>query len=605
MIYADAASKRARYVALRASLWATRASGFDDHWRELAEWVIPRRTRFWAGDRNRGDKRSQRIIDSTARFSVRTLQSGLHAGLTSPARPWMKLTTFDPRVAEKPDVKIWLSVHTQRMLDIFQSSNLYNVLPIIYGDMGLFGTACMSVLGDDHDLFRCYAYPIGSYALGQDRRGIVSTFVRDYELSVRQVVEEFALQPDKKTIDWSRISMAVKANWDKGMFESPVPVTWMVTPNEDYRETSLLSKHLKFSSCHWETGSPENLFLRESGFQSFPIMAPRWDITGEDTYGTDCPGMTALGDIKQLQIEQRTKGKAIAKMVDPPLTGPSALRTQKTSLLPGDITYLDVRDGNQGLKSIHDIGLNLSHLAADIGQVQYRIQRAFYEDLFLMLARADQQPQGGGQPVTAREIEERHEEKLLSLGPVLERTGDELLGPMVNRVWALMIARGLVDKAPQAIQGKELKVQYTSIMAQAQKLVGVVGLDRFMVSVLQTIEQFPETKHKVIIMNVVDDYADMLGVDPRNVRPTADAQALVDADNKAAAEAQQSAAAEQMSKTASNLGNTPASGDTALSRITGAVSGSPVGPAGAAGQVSQGQPGAITALPQKIIGAAP
>src|ERR1051326_5757042 len=432
----DYATRRDQYDALRGVLWSERQAGFDSHWRELGDFLLPRRTRFWPGDRNKDNRRNQNIIDSTGRFSARTLASGLHAGLTSPARPWMKLTTPDSQLAERPQVKQWLDVVTKRMLGVFATSNLYNVLPLVYLDMGCFATGAMSILPDSRDLFRSYSYPIGSYALGLDRRGLVSTFIREYELTVRQVVEEFGVKANGRAIDWTNISTHVQAAWDRADYNTPVTIVWIVTRNPYADPKKFGAKWLPFTSCTYERDSNEKKFLRESGFKTFPIMAPRWDITGEDTYGTDCPGMTALGDVKQLQTMQRRKGQAIAKQIDPPLVGPSSLRTQKTSLLPGDITYQDVREGMTGLKAIHDVQTNLRDLTMDIGQVQYRIQRAFYEDLFLMLSRSDELR--GEQPITAREVEERHEEKLLALGPVLERTNDELLDPIVDRVFQLM-----------------------------------------------------------------------------------------------------------------------------------------------------------------------
>lgn len=517
----------------------TERSSFDSHWKELADFLLPRRSRFWTGDRNRGDKRNQNIINSTGRYSARTLASGLHAGLTSPARPWMKLTTPDPDLADYGPVKEWLHIVTQRMLNVFAQTNLYNVLPIVYGDLGVFGTASMSILEDSKDLFRCYAYPIGSYAFGQDARGLVTTFVREYELTVRQVVTQFGVKPGSTDIDWSNISEWVKDLWRRGNFEESVSILWVVQPNEEADPTKLEAKYLPWSSCHYEWGSSttggmqpsdaavtEGRLLRESGFRAFPIMGPRWDITAEDTYGTDCPGMTALGDIRQLQIMERRKGQAIAKMIDPPLVGPSSLRTQKTSLLPGDITYVDVREGQQGLKSIHDVTLRLTDLVMDIRGVEYRIQRAFYEDLFLMLARSDDQR--GMQPPTAREIDERHEEKLIALGPVLERTNDELLDPIVDRVYGLMDRAGLIPDAPDALNGVDLKVEYISILAQAQKLVGVVGQDRFVQSVLAMAPVLPGVLDKVNTNQVIDNYADMLGVDPRIVRTNDEADKIAD-----------------------------------------------------------------------------
>src|SRR5579862_83172 len=563
--YTDPAEKFRRYETLRASLWSERQSGFDAHWRDLGDFLMPRRTRFWTSDRNRGDKRNQHIINSTGRFAARTLASGLHAGLTSPSRPWMKLTTHHASLAEKADVKAWLYLVSQRMLTMFETTNLYNVLPLVYMDMGCFATGVMSILDDTRDLFRCYSYPLGSYALGQDERGLVTTFVRDYELTVRQIVKSFGVQENGRDIDWSPISLSVKNQWDRGDYEQPVKLTWIVTPNEYADRKKLGAKFLPWSSCHFEAGGPERKFLRESGFETFPIMAPRWDITGEDTYGTDCPGMTALGDVRQLQIMERDKGRAIKKQIDPPLTGPNSLRSQKTSLLPGDITYLDVGQGQQGLKSIHEIHLDLGDFLRSQSAVEYRIQRAFYEDLFLMLQRSDDSR--GAQPLTAREVDERHEEKYLALGPVVERTGDELLDPIVDRVYKLMEKANLIPPAPRALLGVNLKVEYISILSQAQKLLGVVGQDRFLTSVAGIAATNPEARHKLDAFQAIDNYGDMLGVDPRIIRPTADAQAMA----KAEADAQQAAASSdqalKVAQAAKAASASPLTGDSVLSSL--------------------------------------
>lgn len=569
--FLDYAKRRDVYENLRSVLWTERASGFDSHWRELGDFLMPRRTRFWPGDRNKDNRRNQNIIDSTARFSARTLASGLHAGLTSPARPWMKLTTHDPKLAKQPNIKRWLSVVSERMLVLFATSNLYNVLPIVYMDLGCFATGAMSIVPDSKDLFRAYGYPIGSYALGMDKRGKCSTFIREYELTVRQVVEEFGVKEDGRSIDWSTISTAIKTAWDRGDYNTAVTIVWIVKPNDYADDRKFGAKWLPFTSCYYERDSNEKRFLRESGFKTMPIMAPRWDITGEDTYGTDCPGMTALGDVKQLQTMTRRKGQAIAKQIDPPLAGPSSLRTQKASLLPGDITYIDVREGMQGLKSIHEVNLNLADLTADVGQVQYRIQRAFFEDLFLMLARSDDM-RGSAQPVTAREIDERHEEKLLALGPVLERTNDELLDPIVDRVFQMMYDAGLFPDPPKELEGVAIKAEYISILAQAQKLVGVVGQDRFLQSVSVMAQTDPRVLHKINTFRAVDNYADMLGVDPELVYTDEEAGVTMAAQAQAQATAQKAATAVDVAKAGKLASETPLTGDTALAKIVSGAS---------------------------------
>lgn len=235
----------------------------------------------------------------------------------------------------------------------------------------------------------------------------MTTFVREYELTVRQIVETFGVRRGYRDIDWSGISAAVKRQWEQGNYETAVPVCWIVLPNEQYQVGSPLAMRMKFASCHYERDDAghgaEHRFLRESGFPIFPIMCPRWETTDNDSYGTDSPGMTALGDTKQLQSMQRRSGQLLQKAVDPPLKGPSSLRTQKTSLLAGDITYQDVRDGQQGLSPIHEVRLEgYQHIELKIERVQYSVKRAFFEDLFMMLAASD--PQRGTQPITAREV---------------------------------------------------------------------------------------------------------------------------------------------------------------------------------------------------------
>jgi hypothetical protein len=562
----SAADKRARYQTMAAAMLQDRSS-FEAHWRELGDYLLPRRTRFWTSDRNKGDKRSQKILDSTGRFAVRTLQSGLHAGLTSPARPWMKLTTPDPDLAKSPAVKAWLSVVTQRMLVVFQQTNLYNALPVVYGDMGVFGTACVGIVEDTKDLFRCYPYPIGSYALGLDMRGLATAFVREYQLSVRQVIETFALKADRKTIDWTTVSTRVKNAWDKSTYEEAIDCTWLVAPNPHQNSKRFEARYKPWASCHWETGSSEPKFLRESGYTTFPMLAPRWDVTGEDTYGTDCPGMTALPDLKQLMGQQKAKALAIQMMVKPPVSAPVELKNQATSLIPGGVTYVNNLAGDKGaMRSVYDVRIDVSHLVQDVQHTQYQIQRAFYEDLFLMLAQSD----ASSQPITAEEVRERHEEKLLALGPVLERTNDELLEPLIDRVYQMMEAAHLIPVAPRELEGVTIKAEYTSIMAQAQKLVGVVGLDRFvgtMSNLITTVA--PQLKHKVNFNRIADVYADAIGIEPSIMHTDEDAQAMADAEAQAQQRQAEAEQAQKMAAAVKSAGTTPMTGDTALTRLVG------------------------------------
>lgn len=569
-------SKRQHLLQIHGDLKGERTS-FDGHWQECADFIMPRRARFYTSDKNRGDKRNRNIIDSTGRFAMRTLESGLHAGMTSPQVPWFNLGLADQDLMRFPPVTQWLHDVSQRMRMVFTGSNLYNSLPTLYGDMGLFATGCMAVLPDTKDLIRTYVQAIGTYNLGMDNRGLVSTFTTEYERTVEQIVAEFGGEDGQeavpgKPINWRHISTVVKEAWEKGQYNTKITIVWVVKQNPDYRPDGLAAKYFPFLSCHFELGTGHDAqnadkLLRESGFKYFPILAPRWHVTDTtDTFGNDCPGMTALGDVKQLQIEQREKGKAIKKQVSPPMQAPAALLNTPIGVNPDAVTHVDVRDGMQGVRSLYDVRIDLGDLHVDIQEVQRRISRAFYEDLFLMLAQSDHSI--GGRQKTAREIEERHEEKFVALGPLVERTGTELLTPLIDYTYERMADAGLIPDPPEELEGTAFTPEYISSMAQAQKLINVGRQDRFLQACMAVAEVFPEARHKLDPFHIIDTYREMYGVDPKLVRTNEEAEERAGAEQQQAAAMNQAAMAKDAAQAGKLASETDMSQpDTALSRM--------------------------------------
>jgi hypothetical protein len=537
----------------------TERSSFIRHWQDLSDYILPRQARFTVTDRNRGDRKNTKIIDNTATLAVRTLSSGMMSGITSPARPWFSLRTGDPALNEYTPVKMWLDLVKSRMQEVFLRSNLYTTLPITYGDLGVFGTNAFAVLEDDEDVIRCYPFPIGSYALGTSYRGNTDSIYREYQMTVRQLVGQFGL---------ANCSLAVRNAWERGNGETWIDVVHAVEPNPDYNERKAESRYKRFRSIYYERGAEGENLLREAGFDDFPVMASRWSLTGEDVYGHS-PGMDALGDIKALQLEQKRKAQAIDKMVNPPMVAPSSLRNQRASLLPGDVTYVDVQSGQAGFSPAYEINPRINELMLDIQDNQGRIRRAFFEDLFLMIAN-DQRSN-----ITAREIQERHEEKLLMLGPVLERLNDELLDPLIDRTFNIMMRMNLLPPAPKELQGMDLSVEYTSVMAQAMKLTGITGIERFVAFAGQVAQAKPEVLDKIDFDQTLDEYAAMVGTPPSMVRDDEAVAAMRKqrADQEQAM--QQAAIAQQGAQTAKALSETQVTDENAVGAMINQLRGVP------------------------------
>lgn len=405
---------KVEYYNKRLSALKTERTSFVNHWRELSQFLIPRRGRFITSDRNKGLKKNQSILDNTATRAVRTLSSGMMAGISSPARPWFRLSTPDPVLAKRKAVKFWLEDVERLLYEIFNRSNLYNVLPSVYAELGTFGTACVYVAKDFSDVVRFYPYSIGQYYIANNERLMVDTNYRELAMTVGQLVKKFG---DK------RVSQNVLGKYRKGQFDTWINVIHAVEPNEKFNPNRVFARSQKYRGVYFEKGNNEDKFLIETGYKEFPKLTPRWDVTGEDVYGTDCPGMIALGDTKQLQAEQRDKAKGIAKKWNPPLNAPPNMKKIGVNSLPGGVNYKESAD-DKGVTSVYDIRLELGDMLSDIRDVQERINSAFFVDLFQMIAQMQ-----GVQPRNELEILERKEEKLIQLGPVLENLHNEMFDP--------------------------------------------------------------------------------------------------------------------------------------------------------------------------------
>jgi hypothetical protein len=548
------------YVSKQIEAMRTERSSFIDHYRELSRWVQPRRGRFLRADRNKGEaSRHERnnLVNSAATFALRTARAGLLSGVMSPARPWFKLGAPDPDLSEFLTVKEWLEKVELIIRRIFNESNLYNMAPSMLGELLLFGTGAMSHVDNFDDVARFFTHTAGSYMLAQDENYKVSIMGREYEETTLQLVRKFGLD---------KVSRSVRDQYDKGNYHSWHPVYHLVEPNPDFDPRSPLSKRKKFRSTYIEADCNDKVLLRESGFEDFPVYAPRWEVTGEDIYATDCPGMTALGDTKALQIEEKRKGQAIEKMVNPPLHGPASLKNVPVSSLPGGLTVYDTPGGQGGsLAPIYMVNPKVQELMMDIKEVEKRIDRAFYVDMFLAISNMD-----GIQPRNEFELSQRNQERLLQIGPVLEQLHGEFLNRLIDRTFNQAWKAGILPPPPPELQGQSLKVEYISTLAMAQKAVATNNIDRLSAFIAGLAGAgYTGVLDKFDADQAVDEYAQALLVPAKLVVPD-DIVAQRRAERE---QAQRAALAMEMAKAGADVAKTASDAKTgeanALTRMIG------------------------------------
>lgn len=568
------------------------------NWMDLAENFAPMRGRFlipdgW--DTNKGYRRNWAIVDATPLISANTLAAGMVAGVTSKSRPWFQYSVEDERLLEQPGVKEWLDYATRRGRVILARSNFYNAAFENYRELGVWGIMALGREWPWHEDTPMFApFTIGEYYVGQDKHRRINSFFRDFMWTVEQIVEKFTTGPLDKESSWDNVSERVRALWFNEQYYSWLPVTHAVYENEERVKASsggfkADASGMRFRSCFYERGGdPQKLLqdsnwkdqwslkkdgphpgvLRERGFRNFPVFVARWYVNSEDVWPRG-PGMDALGDARALQLQQKRKAQAIDKLVDPPMKAHPSLRNQRTSLLPGDVTFVAPEAGTVGFEPVYpNFKPEIQALLEDIKESQDRVKSIFYTDIFAMFINEE----AGGQKMTAAEVSARQQEKLLMLGPVLEQLNYEFLNPLHEWLVEEMLHRGELPPLPKAMRGNRVHVTYTSILANAINAVTFSSIQQFTGYATQVAQASAEAQNnpaldKVNFDGLLEEAAKATQIPPSGIRSDAEVEEIrkerqQQAQAQAAAEQRQQMAETlaQHADTAQKLSQTPAPG---------------------------------------------
>lgn len=544
-----------------ASLRSTRLSWWA-HWADLANNFLPRRYRWFVtpNQYNRGAQMNQNVTDTTGLVAARTLAAGMLSGLTSPTRPWFKLGFRNKSLIAYGPVKNWLAEVEQIMYKILAGSNFYQAMGVLYYDEGIFGSAAMICYEDKRDVIRFYNPCLGEFFFWVDNRCVVEGLAREYTYTVQQTVDEFGLDA---------VSPSVKQSYKTGgaSLDREIVICHVMEPNSECYNVGgdsigyPVPKFFGYREIFWEQGSTQSLVLRATGYHEKAFVGARWDVTSNDPYGRS-PGMEALPDQRQLMVEKRRKAEAIDKMVRPPMVGSVSMRNEPNSITPGAMNY--VADMSQaGFKPAFLVDPRLAEMMEDIKEVQKSVKDIFFSDLFLMISNLDTVR-------SATEIDARREEKLIQLGPVIERAENEVLDPVIERVFAIAHRRGLIPPAPQEIAGEELQIQYVSMLAEAQRAASTAAIERILGIAGNLAAVDPGVLDNIDINATMEQYADDLSVPPHLIRPLAAVNAMQAARAKQQQIEKAAEATPGLAQAANTLSKTDTgTGQSALARMIG------------------------------------
>ncbi len=472
---------------------------WENHWQEIAELMLPAKGIFSGdifgnGREREGTKRNHKIVDSTALYALRILAAGMHGGLSSPARPWFKLALKDRELENYEGIGFWLQKTQEKVHAVLAGSNFYPTVHAHYAELAAFGTGVFLIEEDEKEVIRCRNLTVGEYYLDCDMRGRVNTLYRVFHLNAEQLAERFPDTCPKEIFDLT----------DRNL-EQKFKIIHAIEPRKKYNINHVDGKNRPFASYYiLQTGT--SILLEEDGYEEFPACCPRWDVTGYSVYGRG-PGMDALPDVSMLQRMRADGLDALELEIKPPMNVSNSIRNQggQFALRPGFANFVDTNSQSPAISPTYQVKANLQALDLYLQQIRKQIGEHFYKDLFLLLSQTDKS-------MTATEVNERNAEKLIMLGPTLERLRSELFQPLIQRVFGIMRRYGHISQVPLALKGMEWEIEMQSSLALAQKSADISAIEEISAYVGNVAKLKPEAVDNLDVDEMVIHSAKLMGV---------------------------------------------------------------------------------------------
>ena len=497
-----------------AGMKAQRAP-YEQDWDEIQRLMLPARSEVignraygFSGDSassSRKRRANTSMYSSKGRRAARILTAGMTSGLSSPSRPWFKLQTRDRDMMEYQPVKEWLSTVERLIYDFLGSTNFYNAAKIGYSELGCFGTEAAVML--EHPRYGAVTHVLtaGEYWIANDDGNVADTLYRSVPMTVGQMVQAFP---------WDRISQTVRTAFDNSRYEELINVWHAIEPNDTRDASKVDNRNKPWRSIWWEEGQKDKaVLLREGGFDDKPFWAPRWvEVGGSAVYG-DGPGYDALPDLRELQLAAKRLGRAVDLLNRPPILAPVSATQSFLNLDPGAINFVANQDAAMVRPIMDPNYQNLQAIRETMQHFEGGVMECMYADLFMAISDME-----GVQPRNEQELSLRNDEKLTQLGPVVERVNVEKLEVVIDRVFSILEKTQQLPPPPDELQGEPLKVDFVSILAQAQRSAGIRGIQTVAQFVGYLAGVFPGAADKFDADQAIDEFATGSGTPPKVVR---------------------------------------------------------------------------------------
>ena len=498
---------------------------WEEHWREIAERVLPRQNWFQASDKTPGEKRTEKIFDATAGLALERFAAAMESMLTPRTMRWHKLSTSDTKLQDNLQVQAYLDEVTNILFQIRYSpkANFASQVHENYMSLGAFGTGAIYIDDIPGIGIRYKSINLSEIYIAENYAGVVDKIVRKFPMTARQAVQMWG---------YERVSEKIRTALEKNP-EREFEFLHCVKPNQDIKPGRKDYRGMKWISYY--VCYESRMIMSEGGYETFPYAVSRYVTAPKEIYGRS-PAMTVLPDIKMINEMSKTVLRAAHKIVDPPLLLQEDGVLQAFNTRPGALNFGGVDEqGRQVVQPLQtgarvDIGMDMME------QRRRVINDAFLITLFQILVEAP--------TMTATEAMLRAQEKGALLAPTMGRQQSEMLGPMIERELDILARAGVLPPMPEPLReaGGDVEIEYVSPLNRAQRAEEGVAILR----TLEAIGPLAQIDPRVMMIfkpeEIARELSEINGVPAKILRSKEEMDEMV-AQEQQAAQAQQLLAA--------------------------------------------------------------
>ena len=435
---------------------------WDVLWQQIADYVMPRKSQVTTKKTEGVEGFTDDIYDMTVIRSNMTLAAGQLNYVTPATDRWFAFEPPEEMKAQGGDAAArWYQLCTEIAFRELARSNFYLEIHELFLDRGGFGTSIIFAEEGKRVTLKFENWEVGTYSIAEDDEGVVDTVFREFELTCRQAVQKFGIE---------HVGESVQKCYEERKptsLDKKFTFIHAIYPRADDQRApgKIDGPNKPIASVY--VNVTDKVCVRNAGYDEAPAAVSRFLKWGKSPYGYS-PSIEALPTVRQVNFIEKQMDALAELAAFPRILIPDGLEGD-VDLRSGGVTVFDPNNVNAvpkewATQGRYDIGLQR------VQAKQKQIEEAFHVTLFKMFAEREKQ-------MTAREVIERVQEKLVQFSPTFARMTTELLNPLLERVFGILFRANKFPEPPEEVfvvtpEGVSLplpQVAYTSKIALAIK----------------------------------------------------------------------------------------------------------------------------------------